>query len=111
MEPSMHNMKIPPDSHIPENPPVPRGHHPLSSRAATPGQRAEGLRGVHRGSGPGSFAGGGRGQRACEGVCEAGEVQGADESAYDDIDGGGEDGGGEGRYAGSVCVEGAGDAG
>jgi len=25
MEPSMHNVKIPPDSHIPENPPVPLG--------------------------------------------------------------------------------------
>jgi len=31
MEPSMHNMKIPPDSHIPENRPVPRRHHPLYS--------------------------------------------------------------------------------
>ena len=27
----MHNMKILPDSHIPENPPVPRRHRPLCS--------------------------------------------------------------------------------
>ena len=29
MEPSMHDVKIPPDSHIPENPPVPVRQHPL----------------------------------------------------------------------------------
>ena len=31
MEPSMHNVKILHDSHIHENPPVPRRHHPLYS--------------------------------------------------------------------------------
>jgi len=31
MEPSMHNVKILHDSHIPENPLVPRRHHPLYS--------------------------------------------------------------------------------
>jgi len=31
MESSMHNAKIPLDSHIPENPPVPRRHDPLYS--------------------------------------------------------------------------------
>jgi len=35
MEPSMHNMKIPLDSHIPENRLVPRRHHPLYSTDST----------------------------------------------------------------------------
>jgi len=35
MEPSMHNVKILHDSHIHENPPVPRRHHPLYSTEVT----------------------------------------------------------------------------